>query len=63
MMTKQKTESETFDKIMDGLLAVPYSELQEKIEEEKRMKAAKKKKPPTSSPSSPASSDSKKQDA
>lgn len=43
--TKQKptTEFEKFDKVMDGLLAVPYKELQEKIEEEKARKAKRKK--------------------
>ena len=41
-MTKQN-EFESFDEVMDGLLAVPYSELQEKLEKEKRDKAKQKK--------------------
>lgn len=41
---KQKPEFEKFDKVMDGLLAVPYSELQKKLEEEKREKVKEKKK-------------------
>lgn len=40
---KNKTEFEEFDKVMDGLLAVPYSELQKKLEEERQEKAEKKK--------------------
>jgi inner membrane protein involved in colicin E2 resistance len=35
---KKKSEFEQFDKVMDGLLAVPYSELQKRLEEEKRAK-------------------------
>ena len=35
---KQKSEFETFDNAMRGLLAVPYSELQKKLEQEKRDK-------------------------
>ena len=34
---KQPDEFEEFDKVMDGLLSVPYSELQRKLEE-KRVK-------------------------
>ena len=50
---KQKTEFENFDRIMDGLLAVPYSELQKKLDEEKQGKQKKKKRPTsTASPSS-----------
>lgn len=33
-----QNEFEEFDKVMDGLLSVPYSELQKKLEEEKREK-------------------------
>ncbi len=40
---KKQTEFENFDKIMSGLLAVPYSELHNKLEKEKRDKAKKKK--------------------
>jgi hypothetical protein len=58
MRTKEPSESEKFDKVMDGLLSVPYSELQQKLEEEKRQKE--KGKRPTSSPASPASSSRKK---
>ncbi len=40
---KKKAEAESefqeFDKVMDGLLSVPYSELQRKLEEEKQEKA------------------------
>lgn len=36
---KQKTEFEKFDSVMSGLLAVPYSELQKKLEQEKKEKA------------------------
>lgn len=43
-MTK-KSEFENFDKVMGGLLAVPYSELQQKLAEEKKAKAKKKKRP------------------
>jgi hypothetical protein len=58
-MKKEKSEEfENFDKVMDGLLSVPYSELQRKLEEEKREKE--KGKRPTSSPASPASSSRKK---
>jgi len=37
-------EFEKFDKVMGGLVAVPYSELQQKLAEEKREKARHKKK-------------------
>jgi len=50
---KQKDEFDNFDKVMGGLLAVPYSELQQKLAEEKKVKA-KKKKRPTSTASSRA---------
>ena len=61
---KQKTseEFEKFDKVMGGLLAVPYTELQGKLEDEKRAKAkAKKKRASSFLPASVrASSSSKK---
>ena len=57
---KKKSEFEQFDKVMDGLLAVPYSELQKKLEEEKRAKEKQKGKRATSSPASRASSSRKK---
>jgi len=61
MKQKPESEFETFDKVMNGLLAVPYKELQEKLEEEKKAKAKRKKKRATSSPASVrASSVSKK---
>lgn len=47
-MKKQSSEFENFDETMRGLLAVPYSELQEKLEQEKREKAKHKKKRATS---------------
>ena len=57
---KPSPEFEKFDKVMDGLLAVPYSELQKKLEEERREKEKQKGKRVTSSPASRASSTSKK---
>lgn len=61
MKPKQPDEFEEFDKVMDGLLSVPYSELQRKLEEEKREKGKQKEKRATSSPaSSRASSSGKK---
>jgi inner membrane protein involved in colicin E2 resistance len=57
---KNKTEFEKFDKVMGGLLSVPYSELQRKIEEEKQAKAKKKKRATSSSPASRASVSHKK---
>jgi inner membrane protein involved in colicin E2 resistance len=61
-MKKDKSEFENFDKIMGGLLAVPYSELQDKLEEEKRAKAKAKKKRATS-PASRVSAARKKRAA
>lgn len=58
-MKKEPSEFENFDKVMDGLLAVPYSELQKKLEDNKRVKQ-KKKKRSTSTASSHASSSRKK---
>jgi hypothetical protein len=54
------SEFEQFDKVMDGLLSVPYSELQKKLEEEKREKEKEKGRRPTSSPDAPSSSSRKK---
>ena len=59
-MKKESSEFENFDKVMGGLLSVPYSELQKKLEEEKQTKAKHKKKRPTSTASSRASSSRKK---
>jgi hypothetical protein len=45
-MTEEKkppTEWEKFDKVMGGLLAVPYKELQVELEKDRKKKAAKKK--------------------
>ncbi len=57
-------EFDKFDKIMGGLLAVPYSELQKKLEEEKRAKQKKKKRTTsTISASSRAASSRTKRDA
>ena len=42
------SEFENFDKTMRGLLSVPYSELQEKLEEEKQSKQRRKKRATTS---------------
>lgn len=59
MKEKQTAEFIEFDKVMDGLLSVPYSELQKKLEEEKEAKQ-KKKRATSSSPASRASSSPKK---
>ena len=58
---KKQTEFEKFDSVMSGLLAVPYSELQQKLEEEKRAKH--KRKRPTSTASSRVSASRKKRAA
>ncbi len=61
MKHKRSVEFENFDKVMGGLLAVPYSELQQKLGKEKHTKAKQKKKRPTSpTASSRASSGYKK---
>jgi inner membrane protein involved in colicin E2 resistance len=60
MKRKHPNEFDEFDKVMDGLLSVPYSELQRKLEEEKRVKAKQKEKRATSPASSRASSSRKK---
>ena len=63
MKQKSSAEFENFDKVMSGLLAVPYSELQEKLEEEKREKAKHKKKRATLPASSVRASSSHKRKA
>ncbi len=60
MKDKPSEEFRKFDEVMGGLLAVPYSELQKKLEEEKRDKAKHKKKRPTSTASSVPSSSNRK---
>jgi hypothetical protein len=60
MSNKTPGEFDEFDKVMRGLLSVPYSELQEKLEEEKQAKAEQKKKRATSSPASARASSSRK---
>jgi hypothetical protein len=61
MKRKPSAEFENFDKVMSGLLAVSYSELQDKLEEENRAKAKKKKRPSsTASRASRVSSSRKK---
>jgi hypothetical protein len=60
MRQKRYDEFEKFDQVMDGLLAVPYSELHEKLEEEKREKAKQKKRRATSPASSVRASSSRK---
>jgi hypothetical protein len=39
---KEPTDFEKFDKVMSGLLAVPYKELQEELEKHRKKKARKK---------------------
>jgi hypothetical protein len=58
MKQKQSDEFRRFDQTMRGLLAVPYQELQQKLEREKRTKEKKKRR--TISPASRASSTRKK---
>jgi hypothetical protein len=60
MKAKPSKEFDHFDKVIGGLLAVPYSELQKKLEEEKQAKAKHKKKRTTSPASSRASPSRKK---
>jgi hypothetical protein len=51
-MTEEKkplTEWERFDKVMDGLMAVPYKELQKELEKDRKAKARKKAKKNASS--------------
>ena len=40
---KPGSEWERFDKVMDGLMAVPYKELQAELEKDRKKKAANKK--------------------
>ena len=63
MKQKQSDEFRKFDDVMRGLLAVPYQELQQKLEEEKKAKAKHKKKRPTSTASSVRASSSGKKKA
>lgn len=58
-MKKKADEFDEFDKVMGGLLSVPYSELQRKLEEEKREKEKEKGRRATS-PASLSSSSRKK---
>jgi hypothetical protein len=51
MRPEQSDEFEKFDKVMDGLLSVPYAELQKRLEEEKRGKEKQKGKRAKASPS------------
>jgi hypothetical protein len=51
MRLEQSDEFEKFDNVMDGLLSVPYSELQKRLEEEKRGKEKQKGKRAKASPS------------
>ena len=50
-MRSKETEFEKFDRVVGGLLTVPYSELQKKLAEEKKAKAKSKKKQSTSAAS------------
>jgi len=59
MKQKRSKEFENFDRAMTGLLAVPYSELQQKLAEENKAKA-KKKKRPISTASHASASDKKR---
>jgi hypothetical protein len=58
-MRKSK-EFEKFDRVMSGLLAVPYSELQKELAKEERAKAKKKKRPTSTASSRVASSRTKR---
>lgn len=60
MKDRSKTEFDKFDEVMGGLLSVPRSELQQKLEEEKREKAKGKKKLATSLPASSRAASSKR---
>lgn len=42
MIKREKSEFEKFDKVMSGLLAVPYAELQKELEKHRKKKARKK---------------------
>jgi hypothetical protein len=54
-MPKRSNEFQNFDAVMNGLLSVPYSELQAKLAEEKKAKAKKKKRPTSTASSRVAS--------
>lgn len=41
-MSNEKSEFEKFDRVMSGLLAVPYKELQVELEKHRKKKARKK---------------------
>jgi inner membrane protein involved in colicin E2 resistance len=60
-MKRAHTEFGNFDMVVRGLIAVPYSEMQQKLAEEKRVKNKRKKKRDTTPASSRASSVRKKQ--
>lgn len=60
MKQKLSGEFKDFDKVMGGLLAVPYSELQRKLAEEKKAKAKSNKKRATLPASVRVSSSRKK---
>lgn len=60
MKTRQSEEFQDFDRIMDGLLAVPYVELRRKLDEEKGEKLKQRKKRAISPASSRASSSRKR---
>ena len=62
-MKQKSSEFESFDKVMSGLLAVPYSELQQKLAEEKKTKAKKKKRPTSTASSVRASASGKRRAA
>lgn len=62
-MKKPTGEFEKFDDTMRGLLAVPYTELQKRLEEEREAKAKNKKKRATSPASSSRASSSRKKRA
>jgi len=56
MKQKHSKEFENFDKAMTGLLAVPYSELKQKLADENKAKAKKKKRPTSTASSRVAAS-------
>ncbi len=55
MKPESNPEFEKFTKVMDGLMAVPYKELQKKLEQERRQKAKKNR---AKQPASPVATDS-----
>ena len=54
-MKEPGAEFEKFTKVMDGLMAVPYKELQKKLEQERKEKAKRKR---AKQPASRVASDS-----